>query len=235
MKEKGVFAGGMAAFALLCAFAAWWIGPATASKDEPAAQTAARSNVVVPPDPAPSAPPPEALATPSPASSPLPLASASPAPSPTATAVAAAPTPTATPMASSKPAASPAPVAAAALAQQVEADIAKKLASKTIEFESLKDQLTPNGKAVLDSLVPLLEQAPNARFLIEGHTDSWGEKAYNQALSERRARSVKAYLVSKGLEASRFESQGFGDAKPIADNRTSAGSRKNRRIAFKAL
>jgi outer membrane protein OmpA-like peptidoglycan-associated protein len=227
MKEKGVFAGGMAAFALLCAFAAWWIGPATASKDEPAAQTAARSNVVVPPDPAPSAPPP--------ASSPLPLASASPAPSPTATAVAVAPTPTATPMASSKPAASPAPVAAAVSAQQVEADIAKKLASKTIEFESLKDQLTPNGKAVLDSLVPLLEQAPNARFLIEGHTDSWGEKAYNQALSERRARSVKAYLVSKGLEASRFESQGFGDAKPIADNRTSAGSRKNRRIAFKAL
>jgi outer membrane protein OmpA-like peptidoglycan-associated protein len=157
------------------------------------------------------------LSTPAPTL--LPAAASTPAASPT-------PTPTSTP--------SPSP-AAAPSARQIESDITAKLRNKTIEFESKSDQLTARGKQVLDDLLPVLNQAPQTRFLIEGHTDSWGDKAYNLALSERRARAVKNYLTAQGLEAARFEFTGLGDVRPIADNATTAGSRKNRRIEFKAL
>lgn len=235
MKQQGVLAGGMVAFALLCAFSAWWIGPVAASRgdvpdarvrDEPIAEAPTAAPTV-----APNASP---TASPLPAVPPL-AQKAAPTPTP-------APTPTASP--SSAPVAAVAPALAtpaapvaftASTARQLEADIAKQLQGKTIDFESKSDQLTPRGKEVLDSLLPLFAKDPAARFVIEGHTDSWGDKAYNQALSERRARAVQAYLVSKGLAAQRFDAQGLGDARPIADNKTTAGSRKNRRIEFKAL
>jgi OOP family OmpA-OmpF porin len=142
-------------------------------------------------------------------------------------------TPTLTP--APTPAATPAPVVASpSSAKKLEQDIAKQLATKVVEFESVSDKLTDNGKAVLSSLVPLLAQDPTSRFEIGGHTDSWGEKEFNQALSERRARTVRAYLVSKGLDGQRFTVRGYGDSKPIANNKTTAGSRKNRRIEFTA-
>jgi outer membrane protein OmpA-like peptidoglycan-associated protein len=223
MKQQGVVGAGIAAFALLCAFAVWWIGPV--SRYAPAAEPAASAPAVLERSAEPSAPSVPAAAKPAPEQAPKAEPTKAPPLTPTAS-----PAPV---VAASSP--TPAPTVAAVTARQLEADIAKQLQGKIIEFESKSDALTPRGKEVLDGLLPLFAKDPSTRFVIEGHTDSWGEPAYNQALSERRARSVQAYLVSKGLDAKRFDAKGVGDARPIADNKTSAGSRKNRRIEFKAL
>ena len=66
-----------------------------------------------------------------------------------------------------------------------------------------------------------------------GHTDNVGSDAYNQALSERRTASVKDYVVKKGVAGTRVSGQGFGESKPIADNKTAEGRAKNRRVEIK--
>jgi OmpA-OmpF porin, OOP family len=230
MTERGVIGGGLAAFVLLCVVCVW---------QHPRAGSATQASNF----------PKEGLVKASPASNPTPtIASSAPIATPVATAappVASAPAtalPAQKPPAVSTPVltatpAMPPSIATPALsgAKKVEQDIARQLSGKVVEFESVSDKLTPKGKAVLDGLLPLLAQDPSTRFVIEGHTDSWGEKEFNQALSERRAQTVRAYLVSKGLDAQRFTARGYGDTKPIANNKTSAGSQKNRRIEFKAL
>lgn len=71
---------------------------------------------------------------------------------------------------------------------------------------------------------------PTLRIAVEGHTDSTGSDELNQRLSERRAESVRNYLVSQGLEAGMLTSQGFGKTMPIADNSTRDGRQQNRRV-----
>jgi OOP family OmpA-OmpF porin len=68
-----------------------------------------------------------------------------------------------------------------------------------------------------------------------GHTDSIGSNAYNQKLSLRRASAVKAYLVSKGIEANRIYTEGKGETQPVADNRTKEGRAKNRRVEIEVV
>ena len=68
-----------------------------------------------------------------------------------------------------------------------------------------------------------------------GHTDSVGNDAYNQRLSVRRAEAVKAYLVSKGIEANRVYTEGKGEAQPVADNKTKDGRAKNRRVEIEVV
>lgn len=70
------------------------------------------------------------------------------------------------------------------------------------------------------------------KITVEGHTDNRGDKATNQALSEARARAVSDYLVAQGVEQSRVDAVGFGDAKPIAPNLTARGRELNRRVEF---
>ena len=65
---------------------------------------------------------------------------------------------------------------------------------------------------------------------IDGHTDAQGDDAKNQALSDNRAKAVKDYLISKGVPDSRTNSTGYGETKPVADNKTAAGRAKNRRV-----
>lgn len=107
-----------------------------------------------------------------------------------------------------------------------------KIAGKIIEFNTGSDQLTAKGKAVLDELAPIFKEYPNDRIEVGGHSDSQGDDAKNLQLSDRRANAVKTYLVTKGLEISRFTAVGYGETQPIADNNTADGRQKNRRIAF---
>ena len=72
----------------------------------------------------------------------------------------------------------------------------------------------------------------NLNLKLSGHTDNVGSKARNLALSRERAESVKAYLVGKGVNASKIEAVGYGMTQPIASNKTAAGRQKNRRVEF---
>ncbi len=116
--------------------------------------------------------------------------------------------------------------------EAAQAQINEQIAGKVIEFDSGSDQLTTRGKAVLDELAPIFEKSPDTYFEVGGHTDSQGNDAANLQLSDRRAVTVKKYLVGKNLKAERFTTKGFGETQPIADNNTDEGRQKNRRITF---
>lgn len=97
-------------------------------------------------------------------------------------------------------------------------------------FASGQAQLTGAATASLKALGIYLAAVPGGQVQVLGHTDSQGEEAANQALSERRAQQVRATLVAAGLERARVVAQGLGEARPVADNTTAAGRAKNRRV-----
>jgi outer membrane protein OmpA-like peptidoglycan-associated protein len=97
-------------------------------------------------------------------------------------------------------------------------------------FDFNKATIKPEGKVKLDEAAVTMAKNPDIRVSVEGHTDSIGSDAYNQKLSERRADSVVSYLVSKGIAASRLSAKGYGESKPVADNKTEEGRAKNRRV-----
>ncbi len=102
--------------------------------------------------------------------------------------------------------------------------------SSKVTFEYNKTTLTPTAKTNLDKLVEVFKEFADTDLLIVGHTDNVGSQGYNLPLSEKRAASVKDYLVSKGIASSRLTSQGKGLQEPIADNTTEAGRAQNRRV-----
>ena len=107
-------------------------------------------------------------------------------------------------------------------------------------FDFDKSTLKPEGKAKLDDLVSKLGAINLEVIIAVGHTDSVGSVAYNQKLSVRRAESVKAYLVSKGIEANRIYTEGKGKSQPIAPNAVNgkdnpAGRAKNRRVEIEVV
>lgn len=99
-----------------------------------------------------------------------------------------------------------------------------------IYFETGKATLKKASYAQLDALVAILNKYPEANMTIEGHTDDVGADEYNMDLSQQRTESVKAYLMSKGILESRLKAIGFGETKPIADNKKASGRAKNRRV-----
>lgn len=105
--------------------------------------------------------------------------------------------------------------------------------SEKVQFQTGSAVLTKAAKLELDKGVAFMSQYPTLKFSIEGHTDNTGKEAANQLLSEKRAAAVETYMVSKGANTDRITTAGYGQSKPIADNKTAAGRAKNRRVEFK--
>ncbi|MBL0143495.1 MAG: OmpA family protein [Betaproteobacteria bacterium] len=99
-----------------------------------------------------------------------------------------------------------------------------------IRFDLDSDTLRDDSTPALDSIAKLARENPSWRFVIEGHTDATGTPEHNQALSERRAAAVKAWLVKAGIVAARLDPVGFGATKPVAGNDTGMGRAQNRRV-----
>ena len=100
-----------------------------------------------------------------------------------------------------------------------------------MQFDTAKADIKPVYDADLKRVADYLKKYPETTVTIEGNTDNVGGKKYNQKLSERRAESVKNYLVGKlGVGASKISSVGYGMSKPIAENKTAEGKQKNRRV-----
>ena len=93
-----------------------------------------------------------------------------------------------------------------------------------------RSDVSTTAQASLNKLANVLQKYPDTNIEILGHTDNKGSDDYNQGLSDERAAAVKAYLVSKGIGESRLSSTGYGETKPVADNKTAAGRAKNRRV-----
>jgi len=115
---------------------------------------------------------------------------------------------------------------------EVTVEIIKQLNdySKTILFDTGKATIRQESYAVLQSIVDIMKEYPNTYFVIEGHTDSVGSDKSNQTLSDNRAKSVRDYLVTIGMDGSRLSSVGYGESRPIATNNTKAGRQQNRRV-----
>ncbi len=124
---------------------------------------------------------------------------------------------------------SPAPVVST-IASETLASAAQK-----VEFETSRATLRSSSYTVLDQIVAIMNQYPSYDLEVAGHTDSIGDSAGNQKLSENRAKSCRDYLVRKGISASRINYVGYGEKQPIADNRYMAGRKENRRVEFRLI
>lgn len=108
-----------------------------------------------------------------------------------------------------------------------------KVVLHDINFEFDSARLTAASKTQLDKIAQGLKGQPTMGLVIEGHTDATGSDAYNLKLSKQRAAAAKTYLVEQGIDASRLTSEGYGESKPIASNKTKEGRAENRRVEFK--
>jgi outer membrane protein OmpA-like peptidoglycan-associated protein len=97
-------------------------------------------------------------------------------------------------------------------------------------FDFDKSELRPESITELERVLKFMNDVPFATTKVDGHTDSIGTEAYNQALSDRRSKAVFDYLSSRGIDPARMKSQGFGETQPIAPNDTAEGRQLNRRV-----
>jgi OOP family OmpA-OmpF porin len=116
---------------------------------------------------------------------------------------------------------------------KVDADGCSLTLKLEVQFDNNSAELRPESHDYLDQVATRLNELPSITGVIEGHTDSNGSADYNQDLSERRAKSVRDYLVSKGVAASRFTAEGLGELQPVADNTTAEGRAQNRRVVLR--
>ncbi len=120
-------------------------------------------------------------------------------------------------------------------ASELQTSLDTVLRNGNVEFATNSDELTTRGRAVLDEIYLLLAAHPETRIAISGHSDLTGRAAYNLELSKLRAQAARDYLVGRGLPTERFNTEGYGATRPIADNDAPEGRQKNRRIEFHVL
>jgi outer membrane protein OmpA-like peptidoglycan-associated protein len=105
-----------------------------------------------------------------------------------------------------------------------------------VYFEINKFDIKPESFGLLDEVAQILKDHPElTRIRIEGHTDARGNDAANLALSKGRAKAVTDYLIAKGIDASRLESEGYGETRPLVKANNEAAWAKNRRVDFKVV
>ena len=130
----------------------------------------------------------------------------------------------------------PAPVAPPPPPPAVVAPVSEKVTfAADAFFDFDKAVLKPEGKAKLDDLVGKMGGINLEVIIAVGHTDAIGGDSYNQKLSVRRSEAVKNYLVSKGVEKNRVYTEGKGEKQPVADNKTTEGRAKNRRVEIEVV
>jgi outer membrane protein OmpA-like peptidoglycan-associated protein len=117
----------------------------------------------------------------------------------------------------------------------IKEEVKKKVdfAAQNILFATGSYKLLSSSNKGLNEVAKILQDNPDLKLSIDGHTDNTGTPEKNQTLSENRANAVKNYLVSKGVDEGRFTAAGHGQDEPIADNKTAAGRQKNRRVELK--
>lgn len=104
-----------------------------------------------------------------------------------------------------------------------------------INFETGKSDIKPESQKIIDQIVEMLKSNPALKISVEGHTDNVGNLQSNQTLSENRAKSVMNAIISKGIDKTRLSSKGWGQTKPVDDNKTEDGKAKNRRVEIVKL
>jgi len=114
-------------------------------------------------------------------------------------------------------------------------EVGAKVVLENIYFETGKAMLRPESNEALDQVVRFLENNPDMKLEISGHTDNTGSLRINQKLSRERAKSVVNYLVERGIPDTMLVYEGYADTEPVAPNDTREGREKNRRVEFKVL
>jgi len=114
---------------------------------------------------------------------------------------------------------------------EIKKEVLEKInvAARNIFYATGSFKLMPKSYKSLDEVVALMKEDPTLKLQVDGYTDAQGDETKNQLLSEKRANSVKDYLLQKGIDAGRITAIGHGEENPIADNNTAAGRAKNRR------
>jgi len=114
--------------------------------------------------------------------------------------------------------------------ERVDEDMLLVRFDSDILFKVNSSELSNLSRGTLDQAAAVFVEFPKTAIIAQGHTDSSGSDDFNQKLSERRARSVVSFLVDRGIDGARIQSMGYGEAHPVADNRTASGREKNRRV-----
>lgn len=112
----------------------------------------------------------------------------------------------------------------------LDAPCAADVVLKGVNFDFDKATLRPESYAVLDKAATTLKKQGKTKVKVAGHTDSRGDEKYNLKLSQKRAETVRTYLIKKGVAANRLTAKGYGESRPVADNATKEGRFKNRRV-----
>ena len=111
----------------------------------------------------------------------------------------------------------------------------RKIILRGVNFDFDKASIRRDAADTLDEAANILRDQPDVDVSVDGHTDDVGSDAYNQKLSERRAKSVVVYLAEHGVSASRLHAQGFGESRPVASNATDDGRAQNRRVELNII